>query len=324
MSPPSSLERVIVVPRNGYANRLQAWASSAILAAQVDVPMSVLWEPEPAAGAAAADLFAPSVVKRSFLDADAFLAITGSRHQDLPRYLTVDEGAGFTVLAGHDRGEQAFMTDLSRMLSEGSVGHTLVIIAGGKFHLPDSGDFVRQRQVFYSRIEWSDALDEIVGTSLLGRPPFAALHIRQTDRSLEAPTRRSVRGGLQRLRAESSVGDLFIAADTVTARAEWAAVAAGLGFVPWSLPDPDLDRASVAGALAALADWRVLAQSLAMVYPAASTFSEEAAVASGHLDRAIALTASPARQRLRSTGRLAQSAFTYPTRAGWLRGSRVG
>ena len=321
MSPPSSLEHVIVVPRNGYANRLQAWASSAILAAQVDVPVTVLWEPEPAAGAPAADLFAPTVIERSFLDTDAFLAITGARHQDLPRYLTVDEGAGLTILAGHDRGEQAFMAALSRLLCEGTVGHTLVIIAGGKFHLPDSGDFVRQRQVFYSRIEWSNALDEIVDTSLLGRPPFAALHIRQTDRSLEAPTRRSVRVGLQRLRAESSVRDLFIAADTGAARADWAEGAAELGFLPWSLPDPDLDRASVAGALAALADWRILAHSQAMVFPAASTFSGEAAVASGHLDRAIALTASPARQRLRSAGRLTQSALTYPSRAGWLRGS---
>lgn len=40
------LDRIVVVPRNGYVNRLQGWASAAILAAQLDASLHVLWEPE--------------------------------------------------------------------------------------------------------------------------------------------------------------------------------------------------------------------------------------------------------------------------------------
>ena len=160
--PRSSLRRVIVVPRNGYANRLQAWASSAILAAELDASLEVCWEPEAAAAAPASDLFAPQLIDRQFI-ADSHLARDlGTATADLPRYLTLDRDRGLIVLAGHDRGEQAFMSELIDLLGHACSPHTLVIVAGGKFHLPDGGDFVMQRRVFYQRLQWSPQVDSQV------------------------------------------------------------------------------------------------------------------------------------------------------------------
>ena len=312
--PRSSLRRVIVVPRNGYANRLQAWASSAILAAELDASLEVCWEPETAAAAPASDLFAPQLIDRQFI-ADSHLARDlGTATADLPRYLTLDRDRGLIVLAGHDRGEQAFMSELIDLLGHACSPHTLVIVAGGKFHLPDGGDFVMQRRVFYQRLQWSPQVDSQVEGQLAQRPPFSALHVRQTDRSDEAPPRHAIRSGLQALAATEAPRSLFIAADTPEGREQWMRESAALGFDPWTRAHVDLDRADPRAGVDALVDWRLLAHAAVVVHPRASTFSEEASVASGHHARAIALTASPARQRVRSASALARSAVTYPRR----------
>lgn len=313
MSPIPSLERVIVVPRNGYANRLQAWASAAILAAQLDVALRVLWEPEEVAPAEADTLFAPSVVARQFIDEGTFRTIVGRAHALLPRYLTLDPEHGVVVLAGHDRGEQAFIPELQRMLDDDRAS-TLVIIAGGRFQLPSDEDFVRQRGLFYQRLAWSDVVKARVDQALAGRADFGGLHIRETDRSLEAPTPRTIRDGLRLLRDRQGAGSLFVAGDTVHGRDRWTAEAGALGFQPWSMTDVDFDRRAVGAGIDAVADWCVLAHAEAIVYPAASTFSEEASVASGHHDRAIPLSATAARQRARAWLALGHSATTYPVR----------
>lgn len=312
MSAHPALERVIVVPRNGYANRLQAWASSEILGAQLDVPVSVLWQPEPVAPAKALDLFSPALVSRAFIDDETFTGLVGRRHEDLPRYLTIEGDT--IVLAGHDRGEQVFMTDLVPLLATSPKTRTLVVIAGGTFHLPSDEDFIRQRSVFYRNLAWSAALDDRFHAAMADHTSFVGLHIRETDRSRQAPTPRAIRAALEHVRGDSTTRDLFIAADTAHARERWGAESARLGFRPWSLADADLDRSSVVGGLDALTDWRVLASTEALVYPAASTFSREAAIASGHHDQSIALTSTPVRQRVRALRDLGRSVLTFPAR----------
>ena len=312
--PRSSLHRVIVVPRNGYANRLQAWASSAILAAELDASLEVCWEPEAAAAAPASLLFSQQLIDRQFVTEAAITAILGMTTQDLPRYLTLDTERGVLLLAGHDRGEQVFMPELIDLLDHACSPHTLVIVAGGKFHLPATGDFVMQRRVFYQRLVWSQELASKAASELAERPPFAALHIRQTDRSGEAPPRHAIKRGLQALAATDTPRSLFIAADSQEGRDRWMRESAAMGFEPWTRDHVDLDRADPRSGLDALVDWRLLSSAEAIVHPRASTFSEEASVASGHHDRAIALTASPARQRVRSATTLVRSAAAFPRR----------
>lgn len=312
VEPKACVERIVVVPRNGLANRLQAWASAAILAAEWDVPLKVVWETEPAMPAAAADLFAARMVERFFTDPDIVTSLAGAPHTELPRYLSTSGRA--VVLAGHDRGEQTFMPQLVESLSRSRAPSTLVLIAGGKYHLPGALDFVRQRGIFYRNIAWSSAVDEQYDTGVGGHAPYAGLHVRQTDRSLQAPSARIIRQGLSQLASMVPERDLFIAADTDDALERWVEDSSHMGFRPWSLPDVDRSRDRVGAVVTAAADWRALSGAVGLVYSAVSTFSEEANVASGHPDHGIPLEASPRVQRRRAAVALTRSALTYPAR----------
>lgn len=306
------VEQVVVVPRNGLANRLQAWASAAILAAEWDAPLKIMWEAEAAMPAEAADLFAPQVVERLFTGPDLISSLTGLEHSDLPRHLS--RTGNSLVLAGHDLGEQAFMPEVVETLRASDAPLSLILIAGGKFHLPGAPDFIRQRGIFYRELAWSDSVNNRYTEGVRGRGPYAALHVRQTDRSQQAPSARMIREGLSRLRSLVTEHDLFIATDTDVALAHWTQECRRMGFRPWSLPDVERSRSRVDAVIAAAADWRLLAGATGLVYPAVSTFSGEASVASGHPQRGIALEAGPVLQRLRSATEFARAVLTYPIR----------
>lgn len=312
MSENPPVSRVIIVPRNGLANRLQAWASAAILAAQVDAPLQVLWQPEPPAPALPDELFDTNLVTRNFVTADEVTRILGSTHEALPRYLTTTDQ--FIALAGHDRGEQVFMADLAMLLARRDVPTPLVLIAGGQFHLDSSEDFTRQRQIFYAGIRWSPAVRERVEHAVDDRGPFVALHIRETDRSVQAPPAAAIRDALGTLRERNDCTSLFVAADSAPATERWSEEARRIGYEPWSLVDAQRDRTVLNGAIDSAADWLILGRSVGMVHPAASTFSVEAAVAAGIHDQAIALEASPGRQRVRRWRGHAASAASWPRR----------
>jgi hypothetical protein len=311
------LDQVVVVPRNGYVNRLQAWASSAILAAQLDVPLRVMWETEEPAPAAPADLFDAAVIARSFWERSRLDALLGGAHEELPRYLTHDRQRDLIVLAGHDRGEEVFMGQLAAMLLGLEEPTTLVIIAGGKFHLPTDEDFTRQRAVFYRQLAWHPDLNRRMTEELTDHPDYVALHVRGTDRSLEAPTARAIRDGLTALAGSTDERSLFIAADSPASRDRWADEAAVLGFSPWSAQAVDHDRSHAAAGLDAMLDWRLLGRSQALVYTAASSFGEEAAVATGNVGGCFPLSATASRQRARIAAQLGRAAATYPRRKGW-------
>ena len=308
------LEEVILVPRNGLGNRLQAWSSAAILAAQVDVPLKIMWEPEDAASASASDLFDLSRTEQTFVTRDYVDGVLGTAHESLPRYLWEDPHRGTIVLAGHDRGEQVFMAQLVAMLTRLEAPRRLVIIAGGLFHTPDDVNFMRQRQIFYKNLRWSDPIESVAREQLESHARYCALHIRQTDRSLEAPSRRSIEQGLRTLMATTGLHDVFVAADTAQGRNFWVAAAARMGFTPWTAHITEFDRRAVAGTVGAALDWVLLSRAQGILYPRASTFSAEAALASGHLPVSVPLEASPALRSIRKTKRLAHSAVTYPVR----------
>ncbi|MDP1878072.1 MAG: hypothetical protein Q8M17_11015 [Actinomycetota bacterium] len=288
-----SVERVIVVPRNGYVNRLQAWASAAIMAGDLGVPCQVAWQPQPAGPAEAEVLFAGETLDHSFVRMDNVTAALGTSHEDLPRYLTVLPDRHVVALAGHDRGEQVFMPQLHAALQHASGPTTLVIIAGGAFCLPGTRAFADRRRDFYRSIAWSPPIDEQVSAALLGRGRYLGAHIRQTDRSRQAPTPRAIRAGLARLRDRTGITSLFIAADNEAALARWADEAGRLGLRAWTAEHADIDRATDTGAVAAMTDWRLLGGSEALVYTRESSFGAEATVAAGAVDGSEALAAGP-------------------------------
>lgn len=310
----TTLERVIVLPRNGYANRLQAWASSAILAAHLDVPLEVAWEPQPIAPAGAADLFTSDRPGATFLTSADLRARIGGDHQDLPRYLTIDPSRQVVCLAGHERGEQVFMPDLAAALGHASRPRTLLVIAGGKFHLPGALAFAEQRSRFYAQLPWSAGIRAGTDAALAGHSDFIGLHIRETDRSIAAPTPGAIRGAVAALAERSGLTSLFIAADTLSARQRWLGEARSLGLSAWTTPEPALDRSAISAGIGALIDWRILGMAQSIVYSRESSFGEEAAVATGCIGASLPLSASSGLQRIRRAEALGRAAVTYPRR----------
>lgn len=316
-----ALDAVIVVPRNGYINRLQAWASSAILAAELDVPLSVVWEPEPVAPAAFTDLFVANRPGVGLMSSDALTARVGRGHAELDRYLWVDVPRRLVILAGHDRGEQEFMPALEEALRHPCAPTTLVIIAGGRFHLPTSTGFDEQRRHFYRRLPWSAAVAHRTERAVADRRDFIGLHIRETDRAVTAPTARALRAGLGTLVDRTGITSVFVAADTSGARERWLDEVAALGLSGWTAPEPELDRSSAHAGVDAMVDWRVLGMTRGLVYSRESSFGEEAAIVAGSAGTSVPLAASAARQRSRTAAALGRAALTYPRRR-WTQGRK--
>ena len=310
----TSLQQIIVVPRNGYVNRLQAWASSAVLAAEFDVPLRVAWEPEAIAPAAFARLFFEGRPGSTTMSPGELESLLGTHHSNLSRYLTVQESRRTIVLAGHDRGEQEFMPSLTSALMHPCEPTTLVIIAGGKFVLGDDSAFESRRRQFYRALPWSEEVEEHTSRARRGRGEFIGLHIRETDRSMSAPDRRAVSQALTTLAHETGITSVFLAADTEGARVSWLAALTALGLYGWTAPVASLDRSSTEAAIGAMVDWRVLGESRGLVFSRASTFGAEAAVAANAVTVSHDLSASPLRQRARSLARAGRSAITLPRR----------
>ena len=309
-----ALHQVIVIPRNGYINRLQAWASAAILGDALQVPTRLLWEAESAAPGGVQDLFDPALLDHQSIRREEVDALLGCEHEQLPRYLHAYPDRQVLVLAGHDRGEQAFMQELLSTLQQDSSLHSLVIIAGGQFHHPREVDFDQRRRDFYRAVPWNSQLNDRVHAALDQRDPYIALHIRQTDRSTTAPTDRAIRGALGQLAEQNQSTSLFVAADTQAALDTWHATARGMHLEPWSAPDPVHDRTAAAGAVGAMLDWRILGAADGLVYSRESSFGHEAATVIGRPGMTIGLTASASRQQARQLTARAKSAVTYPRR----------
>lgn len=300
---PSPTGQVIVVPRNGYANRLQAWASAHVLAAQLNWDLKVLWEPQEVATTPVDWIFGEEFLARTLISSSEVQAILGRSHEELPRYFNVLREGDLLVLAGHDKGEQAFMPDLARHLTLGQIGTTLVIIAGGSYSLPDSPDPVAARRAFYRSLMWSESVDNLVNEAVKSQRDFCALHVRNTDRSHQAPTNRAIRQALQEAAERSDSKSLFVCADTHEARVQWSTVAEDIGWSPWYVTGVEFDRTSPANGVSALVDWRLLSLASSVIFPAASTFSSEAVVAGGNIDTSYPLATHTLRGKLRSKAR---------------------
>ena len=290
------LTRVVVIPRNGYVNRLQAWASAAILADDIGAEHQVMWEPEAVAPASAVDLFDSSFVQNQFVSVETVTDMVGGPHSELPRYLTLDKDRDLLVLAGHDKGEQKFMDPLCEILNGPHCPSTLVIIAGGKFTLDLTPRFHHRREEFYRSIAWHSGISTRVNRLLQDREPYYGLHIRGTDRAREAPTTLQITRALHRLWGRGESLSLFVTADTAQARQRWTTIAESVGFQTWTADHDVRDRGERAAGHDAMVDWLALTASIASTYSHTSTFGEEAAVAGGYVDDAIPLKANYTRR----------------------------
>jgi hypothetical protein len=320
---------VVVFPQSGYANRLQAIASAAILAESIHATWHVCWEPQAVAPTPAGQIFDHRLVAEHFLSAEEARERWGLVRSELPLYLTASLDGRRVVVAGHDRGEQSLMPDLRECLVA-QEPKVIVIVAGGKFDLRGDATLTsNQAQAFrgkryeqYQRLRFSAAIEDAAEESATRHTPLVGLHLRYSDRSQEAPWRHRIWPALRTVVHDSGSDRVFVASDRARERERWLSYLTKQGLQPWTVRPESFDRSDPLSAVGALVDWRILTRSAGMVYFAASSFAEEAAVASGAFDRSIGLGASSTRAAVVRARTYATAAVTYPARHGWW-GSRV-
>jgi len=314
------MRRVVIVPRNGYVNRLQALVSSQILARDIGAELELAWLDQPAA---------PSTVD-SVLDVAGFPGRLAGSEFSLPGGTQFDDvpvgitriGESSLLVAGGLAGEQLLMPELRRELAGQT--RTLVIVAGGKFWLrgdvvlssTGAREFRLERQRAYQRLQLNALIEEQARKTIAQLPEnFIGLHLRFGDRNWQAPSQRRLRGTMHHLR-EHACRDVYVAGDDVQQTREWSTWLRNHDWHVWT-DSHDASSALSPRTPDALVDWRVLGAASRVIYFSESSFGEEAAVASGHYERSVALEPSRMRAvRLRCLWH-ARNALTYPSRH-WL------
>lgn len=321
-------KRVVVFPLSGYINRLQAVASASLLAEELGWECVVVWQPQPVAAAPVTAVFGEDFCRSTVRPMDEVQGQLGFAFSEVPRYLNIHANEGLITLAGHDRGEQVFMSELRKALAENPEFHTLVLVAGGHFGFTEDLSPERQeialhhnRSIWYQSVALHDDIEIAARSAIQQNTPYLALHLRYTDRSHQVPSKKQIAQALTQIQEATSTRSLFIASDTPAARDEWVSRAQDLGFQPWFIEHQIWDRADPRSSHPALIDWRVLGHAEALVYFNESSFAYEAAVASGNFERSIGLSPHKFSKVRASTHGLLLSAATYPRRHGWF-GSR--
>lgn len=309
---------------SGYANRLQAIVSSAVLAEDLGAELLVCWTESEVAPVPATAVLGSAWCAAHVRTPAEIHERCGIDPTSIDHYLAVDTRNRTITLAGMERGEQHFMPGLRTAITEMGDVHTLVISAGGKFTLDGDATLTAEqaRSFRARRFEAYAGLPlqadiEARGAVAASHQPFVGLHLRYSDRSAQTPWSRSIAPALRRVVAASGTTSVFVASDSASKRRSWVGLLTGMGFDPWAAEPGDYPRDDPRSAVGALVDWRILTRSEAMVYFAASSFAEEAAVAAGAFDASIGLTASRTRTAWKRAGRYADATRTYPRRHGW-------
>ena len=297
LPPTDSVESVVLFPRNGLINRIQAMASTSQLAKAINAPTTTCWTDCGYLTTPADEVFDASFVNEHFTSAEA-LSEQGIRVDDIPLYVSQQDK--LIGLRGHDRGEQALLDSCLGLIGRAMTPTTLVIVAGGSFHIVREGRgepdeyrfFLEAKRDYYRALPLHPAIEQRVQTTLTRNPaPFVGLHLRYSDLAHQAPFTRSIAHSLRTLTDKTGVTRVFVASDSRPALREWLQRIDQMGLDPWCL-----DTQGLTGSQAALADWRLLAASQALVHFAGSSFSTEAVVAAGTWDSSVALPAHPLRK----------------------------
>lgn len=321
------MKQVIVVPRNGYVNRLQATASAARVAREFDADFQVCWLPQPAAPAPVDVIFAPDCAL-NFMPAEPLEELLGISVAQYPRYVNLlprSDSRSRTVvtLAGHDKGEQALMGDFVDSITAHDP-EVVVILAGGRFSTRaprgvsdwDSPQFRQERAAFYDDVKFSADIESVAHASDSGT--YVGLHLRYSDRSHQVPSRKAIEQAVLQTTTRAGASRVFVASDSPKERDHWVIELSARGLEPWVAPTVEFGSTEYAGDKAALIDWRILSRSAASVYFTESSFGYEAAVASGRFDACIGLDPNPLiglSVRLRS---YFSDIARAPKRRGWL------
>ena len=278
---------VVVVPVNGFGNRLKAMASGALLSQMLGVGFRVAWMPEASIlPADFHDLFAPDQ-DFDVIDYQDLRALIALASEMPPKTLSRIEESETICLRGYHRGEQYFMADLARIVSQVS-WQRIVIWSGGDFVMPSSARPAASgpdspleafKQDFYRRLRFSEPVNQMLlegsGTARI------VLHLRYGDRSSTAPTDRRIARSLRPLLRASRRGGVgpewYVASDDALALERWSTRLRAQGKAVTQSGHRILGREAVDAVRFAVAEWNLLATAKVLVHFTGTTFAEEAA-----------------------------------------------
>lgn len=309
--------RIAVIPVSAYGNRLQAIASTMALATRFDASFEVCWIADPGMAAARADhVFDPAWAAAHIVDRSTFEASWGLDALGFPPYLR--EEGGHLTLAGFDRGEQAFMAQLSALLPADS----LAIRAGGHFWLDgdtDSDAGRRNRKAAYAQLPLHPFVRDRAGALADEHGRYIGVHVRLGDRSRQAASPAQLVDAAADLADRSGLTSVFVASDSAEGARTARERLRRRGLDAWDAAPSSRDRQVEDACHPALIDWVLLSKAEAIAFSAASSFGEEATVAGGTWMASLALRPTAARQAMVMSGEYVRAALTYPRRHGWIR-----
>jgi hypothetical protein len=322
------VKQIVIIPRNGYINRLQAMASAQILADHIGAELKVAWAPEGAAPAQAKTIFASTLIDSNFISEGVCKQLCGFLPNEIPRYLNTsasESDVRVVTLAGYDLGEQYFMRELRGLINTQMDLEVIAISGGGRFSLKgesqsiewDSQAFQFERSRWYSELNFREEIESGVWGAA-GSEPYLVLHLRYSDRSHQTPTRRDIDQAVQKLACAANIRRIFIASDSRTERERWSTHLKEHDFSVWWYDTAGGNRTQESGALGALIDWRLLGMSESLVYFKESSYGYEAAVATNNFFGSLGLEANRI-VGLSVRGKdFARNVITAPKRRGWI------
>ena len=305
-----AISAVVVVPRSGYINRLQAIASSSLLAEKLNAEFHICWEEQSVAPASADALFDSRFTAEKFMSPDVFLSRFGFHCSEVPRYL--NQSNGVISLAGYEYGEQYFMQELKVLIERLTEPKTLLISAGGNFSWDPPEPAIADRGAWYRGLVLADHIETTSMNAMSLHESYIGLHLRFTDRSHETPLSREVESAIMMQVEEYGLKSIFIASDSASQRDKWVRKLVKAGLDPWFVDPTSLDRKSEQAGIAALIDWKILGHAVTSVYFAASSFGHEASVMAGSTQTSIALPGHPVRRWQSKGQELVSALINYP------------
>jgi len=269
------MAHVAVVPVNGIGNRLRAIAACLYLARRLRRDATVVWEPDSLLPGKWEDLFAasPQLQFASMKTAQRSGIVP---HEPIAKY--VDSNASFVTLRGNDRGEQPFAKHFFRLLKRWPQKNG-VVEAGDYFHhrassVEKAGKLLKkERNHLANQIRFSDQILELAHHISPPRP-YLSLHLRGTDRTVDAANPESLLATAHKLAIEKGLRDVFVASDDphLIDLAKSSLDAHGLKISTNPQPKP---RGTLSGTFSAFADYLALRRGDVFVGGKRSTFSTE-------------------------------------------------
>ena len=309
------ISRVILVPCNGYINRLQAIASSQLLAQELDASFHVCWMSEPAAPLEPSKIFQESFLNSYFMDLNAMEAELGIPLLQFAPHLR--HNGSVISLAGDLFGEQYFMPELNEMIESLTERTSIVIRSGGNFSLSHHDSWI-QRSKWYESFAFNPEIEQAAQSASSNHKQYLGLHLRYTDRSHETPTRSQISKALFELIERTGIHSVFIASDSRTELNRWTELLNKSGVESWRYDPASSEAGLEIRGVNALIDWRLLTRAEALVYFAASSFGSEAAVATGQLESSISLAPSERIRHQNKVKELGRALYRYPKNHGWI------